>query len=79
MLRVNSSKAIMPRQINNRYIAFRCSNRLTDALQAYALDHDLHVSQVIRQAIDTFLFDGEKGKIAEDKNLGFFSFKGWKR
>ena len=41
--------------IQNTFIGFRCPNTLKDRLAEYANDNNLHVSQVIRQAVTKLL------------------------
>ena len=41
--------------IHNQNVAFRCPNTLKEKLQAYAEEHDVRVSTVIRNACVAFL------------------------
>lgn len=41
--------------IHNQNIAFRCPNTLKEKLQVYAVDNDLRISAVIRNACVDFL------------------------
>jgi predicted transcriptional regulator len=41
--------------IHNQNVAFRCPNTLKEKLQAYAEEHDIRVSTVIRNACVAFL------------------------
>jgi len=43
------------RLIQNKYIGFRIPEPLKDKLNSFAIDNDLHVSQVIRSAVVEFL------------------------
>jgi len=39
------------RTIQNTYIGFRCPNTLKEKIEQFAIENDLHVSQVIRNAV----------------------------
>lgn len=48
------------RLIHNTNVAFRCPNTLKEALEAYALNNDLHVGAVVRAACSRFLQQEER-------------------
>jgi hypothetical protein len=41
------------RTIQNTYIGFRCPNTLKEKIEQFAIENDLHVSQVIRNAVSS--------------------------
>ena len=43
------------RTIQNTYIGFRCPNTLKEKIEQFAIENDLHVSQVIRNAVISFV------------------------
>jgi len=43
------------RTIQNTYIGFRCPNTLKEKIEQFAIENDLHVSQVIRNAVSNLV------------------------
>jgi hypothetical protein len=61
--------------LQTEYITFRCSKRLKELLDTYAMDHDLFISQIIRIAIDRFFFNSAAEKFYARSNLDSGDFE----
>ena len=58
-----TKKDIIMRKIQNTNISFRATTDLKQRLTDYCLEHDLHNSSVIRQALNSYLRQETKAKV----------------